>query len=255
MARTIAWGLVVFGAVQLAASKLAPNATGAAAIEAVIAEFGAGRLGISWSPDDEPMPSSTAIAKRALRGVALGFGIATVLVVFALLTRAAVLGAARGSIVQVVVGVVLVALYAVRDELLLRGLVLRAFRGAVPDVVLLGICGLAGAASHWGATVACTPLEAASYGALAVVFSALWLLDRGAWLPWGAHVAYGAVLGPLTHGGLLDLRAQAGTWGGGDSGLEAGLAAVVVLALTALAAVAWLIRARTSSLPHAATPG
>jgi hypothetical protein len=245
VAGTIAWGLVVYGAVQLAASQMARNATGAAAIEAVVAEFGAGRLGISWSDPEKPLPTAAAIAKRALRGAAVGVGVAGVLVLFTVLTRAAALGSSRGSVTQVLVGVVLVGLYAVRDELLLRGLVLRAFQGTAPAVVLLGLCGLSGAASRWGMSTTCTQLEAASAGALAVVFAALWLVDRGAWLAWGAHVAYGIVTGPLTRGGLVDLRARPGVWGGGDNGVEAGAAAFVVLAAAAIGASAWALAAET----------
>ncbi|MDB4995003.1 MAG: hypothetical protein JWM74_2435, partial [Myxococcaceae bacterium] len=231
---TVAWGLLVYGAVQLIASQMARNATGAAAIEAVVAEFGAGRLGISWSDPEQPMPAGAAIAKRAARGAAIGLGVAAVLVLFTVVTRAASLGSSKGSVAQVVVGVLLVALYAVRDELLLRGLVLRAFKGTAPDVVLLGLCGLSGAASRWGMSATCTPLEAAAAGALAVVFAALWLADRGAWLAWGAHVGYGIVTGPLTRGGLVDLRAQPGLWGGGDNGVEAGAAGLVVVAAAAI---------------------
>jgi hypothetical protein len=251
VAHTIAWGLVVYGAVQLVASQLARNATGAAAIEAVLAEFGAGRLGIAWSNPDEPVPTGAGIAKRALRGAAVGLGVAVAVIAFTVLTRAAVLGSSRGSIAQVIVGVILVALYAVRDELLLRGLVLRAFQGTAPVAVLLLLSGLSGAASRWGMSPTCTPIEAASAGALAVVFAALWLVDRGAWLAWGAHVAYGVVTGPLTRGGLLDLRARPGAWGGGDDGVEASAAAIVVLAAAALATATWAVRklrlrARTS---------
>jgi hypothetical protein len=252
---TVAWGLLVYGAVQLIASQMARNATGAAAIEAVVAEFGAGRLGISWSDPDAPMPSGAAITKRALRGAAVGLGVALVLVLFAVVTRAATLGSSRGSIAQVVVGVILVALYAVRDELLLRGLVLRAFRGTAPDVVLLGLCGLSGAASRWGMSTTCTPVEAAAAGALAVVFAALWLADRGAWLAWGAHVAYGVVMGPLTRGGLVDLRARAGAWGGGDDGVEAGIAGFVVLLAAALGASAWALKLRARGSREASSTG
>ena len=252
---TVAWGLLVYGAVQLVASQLAKNATGAAAIEAVVAEFGAGRLGIAWSDPEEPLPSSAAIGNRALRGAAMGLGLAALLVLFTVVTSAASLGSSRGSIAQVVVGVILVALYAVRDELLLRGLVLRAFRGTAPDVALLGLSGLSGAASHWGMSATCPPLEAAAAGALAVIFAALWLADRGAWLAWGAHVGYGIVMGPLTRGGLLDLRARPGLWGGGGDGVEAGAAGLVVLTAAAIGVAAWALKYRARGSRQASSTG
>src|ERR1700734_3572306 len=81
------WGLLFWGAVQFAAIVLARNATAAVAVQAALAEWGAGRLAIAWSDPLAPIPAWQQIGKRFGRGAALGGGVAVLVVVIALLTH------------------------------------------------------------------------------------------------------------------------------------------------------------------------
>ena len=239
--RTVWWGLVLYGGVQLVGAYLVQNATGAAALQAVLSEFGAGRIAIAWSDPLADPPTAKVIVRRALRGVGLGFGTAIALISLAVLTGGATVGLGAASIAQLLVGAMIAALLAVRDELLLRGVALRAFEGATKVPTALAISGLVAAASHWG-TTGSAPLETLSAGVLGVAFAALWIRDRGAWMAWGAHTAWTWTMGAATHGGIIDVRASAGRWGGGDAGLEAGIAAGCVLVATAVVASIWAAR-------------
>ncbi len=238
----VGWGLAVYGATLLAGAYLSQNATGAAAVQAVIAEFGAGRLAISWSDPASTDPSAREITIRAVRGAAMGFAVAILVIAFATLGGAAAIVTGHGSIPQVLVGLLLACLFAVRDELLLRGLVIRAFANRLRSPLVLVVCGLAAAAARYGGAN-CTLLLAVSSGAAGVAFGALWLRDRGAWMAWGAHVAWVWATETLTHDGLIDVRSKLGAWGGGDAGLEGGYAGAFVLLLVAVCALIWGSRA------------
>lgn len=248
----VGWGLVVYGAVLLAGSYLGQNATGAAAVQAVIAEFGAGRLAISWSDPTATEPSSRDIAMRAVRGAALAFGVVILVIGFAALSGAASIAAGHGSIPQLLIGLLLACLFAVRDELLLRGVVIRALASRLNSPLLLVVCGLAAAAARYGASD-CTLVLALSSGAAGVAFGALWLRDRGAWLAWGAHVAWVFATETLTSDGIIEVRTKASAWGGGDAGLMGGYAGASVLLLVAVGALIWGSRAAGS--PTRATLG
>jgi hypothetical protein len=110
-----------------------------------------------------------------------------------------------GSVELLAVGLFASALAAVRDELVLRGFVLRATRGLLPTWVCLVVCGAAAAAARFG-------VEGGSLVALAaealrgIALGALWTRDRGAWMAFGANASWMWTLGSLTHGGLLDVR-------------------------------------------------
>ena len=239
--RVVLWGLVFYAAVQLAGAWLVKSRLGAAAVQAALAEWGAGRVGVAWSDADAPPPVWTAIARRAARGAAIGFAVAALVVTFALLTRAAKLAPNAPVLVQLPLGLLTSALVAVRDELLLRGLVLRALRGAAPRPVIALACGLAAAAAAFGAGHV-SPVELAIAGAGGIAFAAMWQRDRGAWLAVGAHAAWAWTTGSMLRGGVLDVRSVPGMWGGGDAGIEGSVATLVVLVPVAAAAIAWARR-------------
>ena len=211
-------------------------------MQAVIAELGAGRLLVVWSDPDDKAPTPRTIARRAAIGAGLGAAAAALLIAIALATGAATFHAvASVGFAPLLIGLVVACLLAVRDELVLRGAVLRALDGAVPGVFQLFACGLAAAALAWGTSQG-APVESACAGALGVAFAALWKLDRGAWLPWGANAAFRFVTLTVTQGALLDVRATPGAWGGGDGGLLAGRAGLVVAAAVGLVATAVYVR-------------
>jgi membrane protease YdiL (CAAX protease family) len=244
-AKVIGWGLLLYGGVLLVGSKLQAKAFGSIALQMVMAEWGAGRLAVAWSDPAADPPTSAAVAKRAGRGVTLGLAAAGAVLVFSVATHGLVAHANSPAPAQLAMGFITAALVAARDELLLRGIVIRAFRKACPTLALLLVCGGAGAAAEYGVlagTDAGNPASFAIAGLLGVVFASLWLVDRGGWLPLGAHAAWTTATGTLIRGGLFDLRAEATPWGGGDAGPLGSTAVLVALLPVAALAAAWALR-------------
>jgi hypothetical protein len=248
-ARTVGWGLVWYAAVSFAGGFFAQHAMAASGIQAALAEWGASRLGVAWSdpgarPDEAD--DARAVARRAAWGFAAGGIAASLLVTVAVVSGAATLARGRVAVVSTLVALLDAAFVAVRDELLLHGLVLRVV-GARPRWAALGACGLASAAAALGASptgVTAPALVAAALGGVA--FGALWLGDRGAWRPVCAHAAWLWVTGSLSRGALVDVRAASTAWGGGAAGIEAGWVGVAVVASLALAAAYGLRRGGAS---------
>jgi hypothetical protein len=231
--KVVLWGLVFWGGEQLAAAVFERNATAMMAAQAAVAEWGAGRMGIAWSDRRGPSPSWAAIGRRAATGGALGAGCALAVVGVSLASRAAVVMPGEPSLGVLAVGLFVAALGAVRDELLLRGIVIRATR-LLPLGATLVACGLAAAAARFGAEERVNGMLVVE-ALRGVAYGALWLRDRGAWMACAANTAWTWTTGPVTGGGLLDVR-FAGTAGGGAASLA-------VLAVAAGAASLWAARA------------
>lgn len=247
--RVTAWGLVTYAGARLASVLIASASMPAAVASAVIAEWGAGRLGVAWSDAEAPAPPAGAIAKRALAGAAMGAVIAGEAGLFLSSTHAVTLAPASSGLSVAVVAVVTAGLLAVRDELLLHGVLLRAMlgiRATLPRVVACAIT--SGAAAYGdGATARGVAVQAV----LGLVFGSLWVRDRGAWMAWGAHTAWLFASGLLLSGGLFDARVAAGSWGGGAAGALAGTAAVVGLLPFAVVALVWANRRDRARARHA----
>jgi hypothetical protein len=231
-AKVVLWTLGLWGGVQLAGLIFARSESGGLAVAAVIAELGAGTVGIAWSDPLAPVPSWTAIARRAAIGAGLGVTMAVLTVVVGLAARTAVVVAGPTAVATLALGLGLAALGAVRDELLLRGMVLRATR-SLPAWVGLLVCGAAAAAARFGLDGAPT-LAMAADAARGVAFGALWRRDRGAWMPWGANTAWAWAAGPGSHGGLVDVRFAAEP--------VADAPTLALLGTAALAASIWALR-------------
>jgi membrane protease YdiL (CAAX protease family) len=241
-AKVIAWGLALYGAVELVGIKLSAKATGALAAQVVIAEWGAGRLAVAWSDPSAAPPTFGSIAQRAAKGAAAGTLAAALVVAFAVATGAMTVHPNRPEPIELAVGLTTAALVAARDELLLRGVVIRAFRHACPPAALLVICAGAAAAAEYGVLGA--PIDGnvprlVVAALLGVAFAAVWLRERGAWLAFGAHTGWSLATGAAIRGGLFDLRASSTRWGGTNAGLEGSLAAVAALVPLAAFAVGW----------------
>lgn len=210
-AKIVAWGLALYAGVQFVGIKLSTKATGALAAQVVLAEWGAGRLAVAWSDPSAPPPSLASIAQRAGKGAAIGVLVAVMVVTFALATGAMIAHPNRPEATELAVGLMSAALVAARDELLLRGVVLRAFRHACPPVVLPAICGGAAAAAEYGTLAVSSDVSAprvAVAALLGVVFAALWMRDRGAWMAFGAHTGWSLATGAAIGGGLFDIRSS-----------------------------------------------
>ncbi|MEO8796401.1 MAG: CPBP family glutamic-type intramembrane protease [Polyangiaceae bacterium] len=228
--RIVGWALGAYTAVQIVGMVLAQNAIGATSIGALAAEFMAGKVGIAWSDPHAKEPSSRDIAVRAGRGALLGvvLSAAAFIAVFA---HGGTTLRGHFGVAAFGVGVLAAGLAAVRDELLLRGFVLRAFRPVVPLPLVFVICGLCGAAAKLGDEAA-TPFELVSSAALAVAFAAAWVQDRGAWAAWGAHTAWLLATTTLGRGALFDVKTAGGANLENDPVVAA---ALVVLALSCAA--------------------
>jgi hypothetical protein len=237
--KVVLWGLVFWGGEQLAASVFERNATAMAAAQAAVAEWGASRMGIAWTEpgDAGGRAARSVLAQRVAVGAAIGLACAVAVVCASVASRAAVVVPGDPSLGVLVVGLFVAALGAVRDELLLRGVVVRATR-LLPVGVTLVACGLAAAAARFGA-------DGRVDGALAIeglrgaVFGALWVRDRGAWMACAANAVWTWTMGPVTSGGLLDVRFAVAR--------GAGPASIAVVA--AVAAVAAAVAIRGARLP------
>jgi hypothetical protein len=248
-ARIVLWGIAIIGAAQAAALYLAQNHTGAVIAQLVIAEFGTGRLGVAWSDPLAPIPSGAAIARRALRGASLGAAAAVILLGVSVLLRVAILEAGTIGIAPIVVGLVLSACIAARDELLLRGLVLRALGPQVNAAVRLGVCGLAGAAFRFGTDASATKTSLAFALLSSMALAALWLRDRGAWLAVSANATFVFLTGPLAHGALLDLGFPQNAQSARHVDLDGSLGAVACALVFAASAIAWARKQESSTMP------
>ncbi len=204
-AKVVGWGLVLWAGVQLAAAIFSRNATAAVAVQAVLAEWGAGFLAIPWSDPSAAVPSWSAIGGRAGRGAAMGIVAAALVVGAALLAHAASFVSSPPSVGLLAVGLVVSVLGAVRDELLLRGVVLRATRGVLPVWVALLVCGAAAAAARFGVEGA-MGVVLAGEAIKGAALGAIWTKDRGAWMAVAANTAWTWTIGSVVGGGLLDVR-------------------------------------------------
>jgi membrane protease YdiL (CAAX protease family) len=127
----------------------------------------------------------------------------------------------------------------VRDELLLRGIVLTAAAraGVSPRVAAL-VAALAG-----GASLALIPSVSPGAIALAITsgffFALLWQRFRGAWAAVAAHAFWTFLIGSALRGGVIDVAWSSGslTAGGRSTGGAAWLAAVVFAGLSVAAVV------------------
>jgi hypothetical protein len=243
-ARVVGTAAVFYAGVHAVSAFLATNAILSGAVQALLAEWGAGRAGVEWT--DPAMRERPDIARRAGLGAALGLGTGALAIGFALVTRAATIERGPPALGQALVGLVVGAIGAVRDELLLRGFVLTALRGWVSPAASIAICAVAGAAASFGEGNA-SPGELLVAALASAAFAALWIRDRGAWLAVGAHAGFVFATGTLARGALLDVRSALGPWGGGDAGLPGSLAVAVVVGVSAAFAIAWAIRPRATS--------
>ncbi|MDB5217075.1 MAG: hypothetical protein JWO86_5002 [Myxococcaceae bacterium] len=242
--RVAVGGIAIYGAARIAALLLQSMSMPAAVAQAVIAEWGAGRLGVAWSDPTQPMPTTGSIARRAGIGAAVGVIAAGVVVGFLATTRAVILERSSPAASAIIVALITAGFYAMRDELLLHGLVVRALVSVQSSVIKVIACGLTSAAAAYGEIGASAPTAIAVQGLLGMVFGALWVRDRGAWPAWGAHTAWLFATSFLMQGGIFEARVLTGSWGGGDAGPLGGTAALIALLPLAAGALAGSARVR-----------
>jgi len=188
-ARTVVLGLMMVAAIDFVGGWLKERQLGAAAVQLAIAEFGAGKLGIAWSPPDTVQPTTKAIAGRALRGAAMGLGAAIVLWIVGFATHSLSAKLAMPPIQELVVGLLIAIVAAGRDELVLRGLPIRILKKFSSGPAVLLACAGAGMARGWFAEEA-SGSGLIVLGCAGVALACVWLVDRGAWMAVGANAAF-----------------------------------------------------------------
>ena len=162
-----------------------------------------------------------------------------VVVACSLVAHGAVVARAEPAMGALALGLVLASLSAIRDELFLRGTVLRMARGLLPGWVALVVCGATAAAARFG-TGDCGGLALLVEALRGIALGAVWTRDRGAWMACAANASWAWTLGSATRGSLFDIRFAVEP--------EAGLPAFAVTAAAAVAASVWaLSRPRTGS--------
>lgn len=247
-ARRVAfWGIVIFAGTRIAALLLESMSMPAAVAQAVIAEWGVGRLGVAWSDPTQPVPTTGAIARRAGIGAGVGVIAAAIVVGFLVTTRAVIVERAQPAGGMIVVALVTAALYAMRDELLLHGIVMRALVSVDAPVLKVVACGVTSAAAAYGEIGPSAPMAVVAQGLLGIVFGSLWVRDRGAWPAWGAHTAWLFATALLMQGGIFEAKVASTSWGGADAGPLGGTAAVIALLPLAAGALVGSARPRRPS--------
>ncbi len=232
-------GLATWSVIHVIAVVFATNATGTVVLQALAAELGAGRAGVLWSSPPLGGPALTP-AQRVAFGTIGGLAFAATLLGLGAATGA-IHFAAHGStsIVALLVAAAVSTAAAVRDELVLRGILLRAAgfgsgarfrRPSWPSAVpFLAAAGLAAALSE-----PTLGLDAAFRFASGVAFASVWQLDRGAFMACSANAVLRFATGTLVSGGAVDLRVAPGAFAG-SSGILSSVAAVALASLFAAA--------------------
>jgi hypothetical protein len=237
------WGLAIYAGTRLASVLLEATSMAAAVAQAVIAEWGSGRLGVVWTKQEagakEP-PTGGSMARRALFGAGIGAVMAGVTCGVLVATRGAILDHVSPSVSIVALSLVSAGLYAMRDELVLHGVVLRAIERSASPMIRVVACGVTSGAAAIGDGATARAIAVQSL--VGLVAGALWVRDRGAWPAWGLSTGFRFTIDMLFAGGLFNAQIAASAWGGADAGVLGGTAAVLALAPFGAAALAWIAR-------------
>lgn len=229
------WTLGAWGAMHLAALVFARASIATLAVQAILAEWVGGKMAITWSDPLAPVPTASALRRRALTGAGAGLAAAALVAAAMAATGRAVFSSVAVAWGSLAIGAIPAVLVAVRDELLLRGMVLK-----VGGLLRLGtagsiaLCGAAAAAARYGLSGA-GAIALLVEGLRGVALASIWTRDRGAWMAIGASVAWTWTLDTATRGALVDLRIP-----GGDPVATA--PALAVVAALATAAALWASR-------------
>lgn len=234
--RTAIGAVLVFAVGRVLGSVLETASMAAIVAQAVAAEWGAGWLGLRWSEADDGAGKTTH--RRIGLGLATGVIASAMVVGFLVSTRAITLQRSTVSMPTLIVGLVSAGLYAMRDELLLRGLPLLVVARLPGNVGKVLICGALAAAAALGEKDPSLPAVLVEL-VLGMGAASLWVRSGGAWWPWATHTAWLFSLALLLQGGLFEAHVAANAWGGGAAGPLSGLGAAVAVLPLGTAAIAW----------------
>lgn len=236
------WGIALYAGARGLALLLEAQAMAAGVGQALLAEWGASRLGVGWS-DPATKPTSFDLLRRAATGFAVGLVTAALLLAVLTLSRAVIVERVAGLEPSLLaVGLVTAGLHAWRDELLLHGVTIRAVSGAgVGQLGQVIACGATSAGAALG-QIGASPRTVFAAALLGIVFGALWARDRGAWQPVFAHTAFLFATSTLLSGGAVHMQLKDDAWAGGGAGVLGGTAATVALAPLAMVALLTIAR-------------
>jgi hypothetical protein len=242
-----AWLVGLSAVNQVVASVFATNPLATVVVQAVIVDLAIGRAGIRWDPAAD---SDTSIeARNAVRGVALGAGIALLVTAISLGASAALGWAkltAHAPGASLGLGLLRAVALGVRDALLYAGLpvyfVGRA-RG-VPRAAAVIFGALAGGAAMTLQSAA-TPANIALAVAVTGLSAALWLHRGSGWASVGATAGWAFFSGVVFRGALFDVAWKKGSLAPGLS--AHGAPAWIAAAGFAAVAARELVRATRSA--------
>lgn len=236
--RVAGGGLLLSFATHLVARLLETRSMAATVLSAVMAEWGARRLGVTWTDDAPTDAPQRSLARRILVGAGLGAGAIGAVAAFASATGAVVFDRTNLAVSVLVMGLVTALFDAMREEMLLRGVVLRALGASPSPLFRVVATGVVSAAATLG-TPDVAPERVVVGLVLGLFFGALWVRDRGAWMAWAAHAAWLFGQGLLLQGGMFRVHLAPTRWAGGAHGMLDGRAAVVAVLPLATWAVVW----------------
>lgn len=233
-----AWLVGTAAAVRFAELTVGRNPLVAALIGAVIVDLATYRVGVRWDPDQSTGPEPR---RRALRGIALGLGVALLLVtiplVFGVVSGAATVakGSPSGSLVF---GLLRAAAVGTRDELLLRGVPLviaaRVGLGARFGIGYAALASVAAVALAPSATWESLVLAAAQ----GTLFAVLWARTGVAWASVAAHAGWVLFAGVGLRGGVVEVAWANGLLADGTRA-RGTVALVAAFVAAAFAGAAW----------------
>jgi len=204
--RTGLYGALLFAGGEALRLVLTENATAAVIAPAIVAEWGAGRLGVSWSNPMEPVPTLADNARRVGRGATIGLLGASIILAAAFVSKDITVVPQAPAVVDALLGVVTPLFVAMRHELLAHGIVLRLLLGT--RNALLQTLVLAGASVAYAYGQGAAPAALPMALALGLVTGALYVRDRGGFRAVGAHAMWLYATHVLFRGGLVTFRAM-----------------------------------------------
>jgi hypothetical protein len=247
--------LAAFVGTEFLRSYLSNNATFAALVPAIVAEWIGGRMGVAWSDPREDAPSLNVMARRALTGAAAACALAAFVAGVLMVGCGVRLGTAPVALGELVVSAVVSTFVVVRHELLAHGLLLRALSPLPASrqvSVVVRVLGCAGLSYAFAVGTGSALRDALVMIPLGATTGLLWMHDRGAFLPVGFHATWTFMWGSVLRGSLLDLRPSEETFWTGRASLANGGVALFALALAAFGlAMALSRRAPTTALDKA----
>jgi hypothetical protein len=241
-------GLFFHAAGLFAGALLSAYGLLATVLQAFLADYGLGRLGVRLRALSDERPPLPFVAKGALVGFSLT--LATTLVL--LVTKSGHFEAGGVVVATLATGLLSAGALAMWHELFFRGLVLRLTE-RVPSLALrVAATGLASFAATLAVPEA-RPLEAVVEGLLGAFLGCLWLEHRGGMLAVSAHAGWFFASRALFRGGVFELAGSSSALGGYGAGPFAGAAAAVVLSV-GLAVAAWRLTKASSGRPASSPP-